>query len=73
MALGRRIVEAIGGDIHTEANAGAGETLVFEFSAPHAVEISGEPAGEVDAPQRAAQSHSGGYRHVQEDPDRQSR
>ena len=53
--LGRQIVKAVGGEVRTEANAGAGETLVFEFTAPHAVEASDEPpADDADAPHRAA-------------------
>ena len=55
VAVGRQIVSALGGEVHTEANAGAGETLVFEFTAPHAVECSGEEeADSLHAPQRAA-------------------
>ncbi|HQT54613.1 MAG TPA: response regulator [Phenylobacterium sp.] len=55
VAVGRQIVAALGGDVHTEANAGAGETLVFEFTAPTAVESNGEAEPDnLDAQQRAA-------------------
>ena len=55
VAVGRQIVSALGGEVHTEANAGAGETLVFEFTAPHAVEAGDEQEPDsLDAPQRAA-------------------
>ncbi|MDO8378613.1 response regulator [Phenylobacterium sp.] len=52
--LGRQIVKAVGGEIRTEANAGAGETLVFEFTAPHAVEASDEPLADESGGHRAA-------------------
>ncbi|MES2341032.1 MAG: response regulator [Pseudomonadota bacterium] len=52
--LGRQIVKAVGGEIRTEANAGAGETLVFEFTAPHAVEASDEPPADENGGHRAA-------------------
>ncbi|MDO8801298.1 response regulator [Phenylobacterium sp.] len=55
VAVGRQIISALGGQVHTEDNAGAGETLVFEFTAPHAVESIGEEeAKNLHAPQRAA-------------------
>ena len=55
VAVGRQIIAALGGDVHTEANAGAGETLVFEFTAPTAVESNGEAEPDnLDAQQRAA-------------------
>ncbi|MDZ4052511.1 MAG: response regulator, partial [Phenylobacterium sp.] len=55
VAVGRQIVAALGGDVHTEANAGAGETLVFEFTAPTAVESNGKAEPDnLDAQQRAA-------------------
>lgn len=38
VALGRRIVDAMGGEVRSEANVGAGETLVFEFDVPSAEE-----------------------------------
>lgn len=40
VAIGRRIVEAMNGEIRSEANRGAGETLVFELQAPRAVEAA---------------------------------
>ena len=55
VAVGRQIIAALGGDVHTEANAGAGETLVFEFAVPTAVESNGEAEPDnLDAQQRAA-------------------
>ena len=33
-ALGRRILEELGGEFRTEANRGGGETLVFSYAAP---------------------------------------
>lgn len=38
VAIGRRIIEAMNGEVHVEANRGAGETLVFELQAPRAIE-----------------------------------
>lgn len=38
VALGRRIVEAMDGDVRAEPNRGAGETLVFELRVPRAIE-----------------------------------
>jgi CheY-like chemotaxis protein len=53
VALGRQIVEALDGEVRTEANRGAGETLVFEFTAPRGPEAEAE-AHEAAAPARAA-------------------
>ena len=44
VALGRKIVETLGGQVRAEANVGAGETLVFEVDVPTAREA--EPAEE---------------------------
>ncbi len=54
--LGRQIIRSFGGEVGMEANAGAGETLVFEFSAQHASEAAepGDSALTDHAPQRAA-------------------
>lgn len=38
VAIGRRIVEAMDGELRSEANRGAGETLVFELRVPRAIE-----------------------------------
>ncbi|MDO9294015.1 MAG: response regulator, partial [Hydrogenophaga sp.] len=40
VALGRNIVEAMGGVVHSEANVGAGETLVFEVAVPTAKPVA---------------------------------
>jgi CheY-like chemotaxis protein len=37
VALGRRIVESLDGEVRSEVNVGAGETLLFEIAAPRAV------------------------------------
>jgi CheY-like chemotaxis protein len=52
VALGRRIVEAMQGEVRAEANRGAGETLVFEFRVPRAIEQA-EPAEAVAEAERA--------------------
>ncbi|HEX5377272.1 MAG TPA: response regulator [Phenylobacterium sp.] len=52
LALGRRILDDLGGEIRTEANRGGGETLVFAFSAPRAREA--EPEAEDTGSGRAA-------------------
>lgn len=44
VALGRTIVETLGGEIHAEPNVGAGETLVFQIDVPTAREA--EPVEE---------------------------
>jgi len=36
VALSREILQALAGEVHSEANRGAGETLVFEFTLPRA-------------------------------------
>lgn len=41
-ALSNRILRAFGGRVRSEANAGAGATLVFEFTAPAAAEAQPE-------------------------------
>ncbi len=41
-ALGRRILHGLDGEIRTEANKGGGETLVFAFAAPRAMEAEAE-------------------------------
>lgn len=41
-ALGRRILHGLDGEVRTEANRGGGETLVFAFAAPRAVEAEAE-------------------------------
>ena len=45
VALGGRIVQAMGGQIHTENNVGAGETLVFAFEAPTVYEAQPADTG----------------------------
>lgn len=53
VALGRRIIDSMGGLVRSEANVGAGETLVFEVDVPSAYEAA--PAEEtLLAPERAA-------------------
>ncbi|MDB5468723.1 MAG: sensor histidine kinase/response regulator, partial [Caulobacter sp.] len=42
-ALGRRILHGLDGEVRTEANKGGGETLVFAFNAPRAIEAEVEP------------------------------
>jgi CheY-like chemotaxis protein len=51
-ALGRRILQGLDGVVRTEANKGGGETLVFAFKAPRAVED--EAAAEDTGSGRAA-------------------
>jgi CheY-like chemotaxis protein len=41
-ALGRRILQDLDGEVRTEANKGGGETLVFAFNAPRAIEAEAE-------------------------------
>ena len=53
VALGRRIIAALGGVMHSEANTGAGETIVFEFSAPLAPAAASEPTEAADAARTA--------------------
>jgi len=43
VALGRRIIQAFDGVLRREANTGAGETVVFEFTAPLATTDAVEP------------------------------
>ena len=52
VALGRKIVDGMGGVVRTEANVGAGETLVFELVAPSAKEAA--PVEETLQAERAA-------------------
>ncbi|MFN3511510.1 MAG: response regulator [Phenylobacterium sp.] len=52
VALGRQIVEAMGGVLRAEANRGAGETLVFEVTAPLALPAA-EDAPEAEVGERA--------------------
>jgi CheY-like chemotaxis protein len=52
LALGRRILQGLDGELRTEANKGGGETLVFAFDAPRAVED--EAASEDNGSGRAA-------------------
>ena len=53
VALGRRIVDCLGGEVRSEANVGAGETLVFEFDVPSA-EAEIPPEDVLGQPERAA-------------------
>jgi CheY-like chemotaxis protein len=41
-ALGRRILHGLDGEVRTDANKGGGETLVFAFNAPRAIEAEAE-------------------------------
>ncbi|KRB52216.1 response regulator [Phenylobacterium sp. Root700] len=53
VALGRNIIEAMDGVVRSEANVGAGETLVFEVSVPRALpEVEAEET--LHQPERAA-------------------
>jgi len=53
VALGRKIVETLGGQVRAEANVGAGETLVFEVDVPTAREAEPEEES-LGQPERAA-------------------
>jgi CheY-like chemotaxis protein len=53
VALGWRIIKALDGKLRSEANAGAGETLVFELAAPRAIQAGDEPEP-MPQPSRAA-------------------
>lgn len=52
VAIGRGIVEAMNGEVRSEANRGAGETLVFELKVPRAAETA-EAAEVFDQTERA--------------------
>jgi len=53
VALGGKIIEAMGGEVHSEVNVGAGETLVFAFNAP-SVHEAAPPEETLGQAERAA-------------------
>lgn len=54
VALALRILTEVGGEVRSEANRGAGETLVFDLAAPIAAQPTEEPAEPEAASGRAA-------------------